>query len=547
MVALVDGLPLERHEVIKGRMWIDDEDDLSSRYKPHQQLHGTGMASLIIRGDLSLDGAPLPRPIYVRPIFVPYEDYNQNVCEKTPDDQLLIDVVHRAVQRIVITAPTVKVVNLSLGNSWQPFYRQLSPLARLLDWLAWKYQILFLVSAGNQGRSIEPALDTTDISKVSNEDMIAKTLEALRCDQVNRRPFSPAEAMNVLTVGAVHADGSTCPNGDRRVDLLRGARLPSPLSTVASGFNRSIKPDILFPGGRQLYSPSPSTALPPQFTVSTSSRPPGVCVAAPGTRPGELNRTVHTRGTSNATALATRTAALIYERLIELRSEPGGDRLTEEYVAVILKALLAHGASWGKAADTIEQVFSATVADWREMLRLKARFLGHGEVDPQRSMFSTDQRVLMLGWDSLEHKGAHDYRVPLPPSLSGKGVKRRLTVSLAWFSPINPWHKNYRTALLWFAPDNELLALEKRDLDAEHSRRGTLQHQVFEGRKVRAFTDGDTLNIKVSCAEAAGSLVGAVQYAIAATLEIAGEVNLPIFDEMRSRIRLKPKIETKTS
>ncbi len=206
-----------------------------------------------------------------------------------------------------------------------------------------------------------------------------------------------------------------------------------------------------------------------------------------------------------------------------------------------------HGASWGKEADTIEQVFGATVTDWREMLRLKGRFLGHGAVDPQRSMFSTDQRVLMLGWDSLKHKGAHDYNVPLPPSLSGKRVKRRLTVSLAWFTPINPWHKDYRTAFLWFTPDNKPLALEKRDLDAEHSRRGTLQHQVFEGRKVRAFTDGDTLNIKVSCAEAAGSLDGAVLYAIAATLEIAEEVNLPIFDEMRSRIRLKPKIETKTS
>ncbi len=108
VVALVDGLPLERHEAIKGRMRIDDEDNHGSHYKPHQQIHGTEMASLIIRGDLSLDGAPLPRPVYVRPIFVPYEDFNKNVGEKTPDDQLLVDVMHRAVLRIDTEAPTVK-------------------------------------------------------------------------------------------------------------------------------------------------------------------------------------------------------------------------------------------------------------------------------------------------------------------------------------------------------------------------------------------------------------------------------------------------------
>ncbi len=547
VVALLDGVPLHRHEILDGRLRIDDQDDHASRYKPYQQLHGTSMASLIVRGDLSAAGDPLPRQVYVRPIFLPHEDFNKNVWEKTPDDSLLVDVVHRAVLRIVSEAPSVRVVNLSLGNNWQPFYRQLSPLARLLDWLAWKYKLPFLVSAGNQGDAIELALDTADLSKVSNDVMIARTLEALRSAQVDRRPFSPAEAMNVLTVGAVHADGSSLINGDRRVDLLRGARLPSPLSTIASGFNRSIKPDVLFPGGRQLYNQSLSTALPPRFTVAPSTRPPGVCVAAPGTRPGEMNRTVHSSGTSNATALATRTAALLYERLLALRAEPGGERLTDDYVAVILKALLAHGASWGKAAETIEQIFGSAVTDWREMLRLKGRFLGHGEVDPQRAMFSTDKRVLMLGWDALADKGAHEYRVPLPPSLSGKAVRRRLTVTLAWFTPINPWHKDYRGALLWFTPDNKSLALEKTDLDAEHSRRGTLQHQVFEGHKVRAFADGDVLSIKVSCAEDAGGMDGLVPYSIAATLEIAENVNLPIFNEMRTRIRLTPKVETKTS
>jgi hypothetical protein len=411
----------------------------------------------------------------------------------------------------------------------------MSPCARLVDWLAWKYQVLFVVSVGNQGDNIELACGTADVEGIPDEELIGHTLTALDKCKMRRRPFSPAEAINVVTVGALHADGSA-PRKDRRVDLLRGARLPTPLGTVASGFNRAVKPDVLFPGGRQLYFPKQMGKVPPEFHIALQTVAPGLCVAAPGERPMELDRTVFSRGSSNATALATRTAALIHERLLSLRGQPGGERLTDEFMGVVLKALLVHGASWGNSAEVLDRVFGGTVTDWRELLRLKCRFLGHGEVDPSRCIFSTDKRVLILGWDRLEAKQGHSYQVPLPPSLSGKGVKRRLTVTLGWFSPVNPKHKDYRRAYLWFGPPDQL-ALEKTDLDSECSRRGTVQHQVFEGAKVRAFADGDTLEVRVSCAKDAGELVDSVPYALAVTLEIADPVNMPIYDEVKTRLR----------
>ena len=227
VIALLDGLPLAHHDALDGgRLVIDDPDNHAALYKPRQQEHGTAMASLIVHGDLSVPGDPLPRPIYVRPIMRPYEDFNKNVEERTPHDRLLVDLIHRAVVGIKGTdtttgaAPTVKVMNLSIGNSWQPFFRDLSPMARLLDWLAWKYKILFIVSVGNQSQPIEPAFTTTDIASLSDVEVRARTLEALHKDQMCRRPFAPAEAMNVLTVGALHADGSRWA-GDQRVDLLR--------------------------------------------------------------------------------------------------------------------------------------------------------------------------------------------------------------------------------------------------------------------------------------------------------------------------------------
>jgi len=549
VVALLDGMPLEHHDLLEGRLRIDDEDDFASRYQSRQQQHGTAMASLIAHGDLSAAGKPISRPIYVRPVLVPHENPDQDVYEKTPDDRLLVDVIHRAVRRIKGSgtepgaARDVKVINLSIGNTWQPFDRQLSPLARLLDWLAWEYKILFIVSVGNQSQGIELAFDTVDISAATEEEMISKTLEAVRKDQVRRRPFSPAEALNVLTVGAIHADASEWKGADRRVDLLKEARVPSPLSTVASGFNRSVKPELLFPGGRQLYMQKYSDQPPPYFSIAASPQAPGLRVASPGIRPMELNRTVYSRGSSNATALATRTSCLIHERLMSLRTEPGGDRITDDYIPVMLKALLAHGASWGEAGEILDRVFGRTASDWRESLRVKSRFLGYGEVDPNRALFSTDQRVVMLGWDSLMCDHAHIYQVPLPPTLSGKKVKRRLAVSLAWISPINPRHKNYRKSFLWFTPEKEPLGLAKKDLDYDSSRRGTLQHQVFEGDRARAFGDGDTISVKVNCVEDAGKLTERIPYAIAITLEIAEPVDIRIFNEVRDRIRLKIEIK----
>ena len=123
---------------------------------------------------------------------------------------LLIDLFHRAIRRMVAgegeeppAAPTVKVVNLSFGNPWQPFDRQFSPLARLLDWLSWKYKLLFLVSSGNQPQDITIPVTEDKWKSLSPEELRDHVLHAMRADQFQRRPFSPAESMNAVTVGGV--------------------------------------------------------------------------------------------------------------------------------------------------------------------------------------------------------------------------------------------------------------------------------------------------------------------------------------------------------
>jgi len=555
VVAVFDGLPLENHALLRDRLLVDDPDGHSARYQPQQQQHGTAMASLIVHGDLCEDGDALPRPVYLRPVFLPSTDFEGNHRENTPDDQLLVDLIHRCVRRLKEAdgdsppiAPSVSIINLSLADPYRPFDRELSPLARLLDWLAWKYQVLFLVSVGNHADPITISATCDDWRSLDRGGLLRAALHGLSGEQAKRRPLSPAEAINVVTVGAVHADSSDIPAGDRRIDLLQGDRLPSPLNSVASGFNRAVKPEILFPGGRQLFhQPIGSTDEGASFAPYFGFRPPGQLVGVPGVRASELDRTAFCRGTSNATALASRCAALVYERLRGLRTEPGGDRLDEQHIAVLIKALIVHGASWGNAAQTVRNVFQNSTTDWREMQRLQARFLGYGEVNAEKSLFCTPQRATMIGWATLGSGEGHVFRLPLPPSLSGSRQRRRLTITLAWISPINPRHKNYRHARLWFYVPEDALGVAKAELDSETSQRGTVEHRVFQGERVKTFIDDETLSMKVNCMEHAGKLTDRVPYALAVTLEVAESLDLPIYNEIRDRIRPIIEIEPEAS
>ena len=57
-VALLDGLPFSNHGALRGRLIIDDPDDLEKHYPVIKRQHGTEMASLIIYGDLNEPDAP---------------------------------------------------------------------------------------------------------------------------------------------------------------------------------------------------------------------------------------------------------------------------------------------------------------------------------------------------------------------------------------------------------------------------------------------------------------------------------------------------------
>ena len=91
----------------------------------------------------------------------------------------------------------------------------MSPWGRLLDYLAERFGILFVVSAGNIFGPLPVSAFTgkTELEAATMADRQKAILNALDSQRSQRTLLSPAEALNVITVGAWYEDAVGGLNG----------------------------------------------------------------------------------------------------------------------------------------------------------------------------------------------------------------------------------------------------------------------------------------------------------------------------------------------
>lgn len=550
IAALLDGIPVQGHERLDGRLSVDDPDGIEGQSILRRRVHGTAMASLILHGDIHAGEPPLTRPLYVRPImFAPAAG-----PEQTSGDRLLIDTIHRAILRMKgsagdeAAATTVFLVNLSMGDMRRPFTRLMSPLARLLDYLSEQYGILFLVSAGNVTDPIHlPDFDTWAAFEAAlPEERERAVLTALRRVQHQRTLLSPGESLNAITVGAQHHDRvDPRPSVPGAVDPLDDHELPNASSALGLGYRRSIKPEIYLPGGREHLRASRSGG-----GVEAGFRSPqrlfGLRAAAPDTTgQGLLNKTALSDGTSSATALATRAAHRIFDALMDREGGSLHADMPPEFYAVVVKALLVHRARWNGKVELLKEVCGP--ADPRQSqarTENACRFVGFGIPDTAEALECASNRATLVGYGALAPKQAHEYRIPLPWALESVTDPRAMTISLAWFSPVKPGHQRYRCVRLEASPDSpeRALGVARRGVlqpIANMVQRGTMFHARYEGTAAVPFIDDGHLSMKVICKDDAGGVEEAIRYGVAVTIE--SETLIPIYEQIEQRLRVAPR------
>ncbi|WIF95100.1 S8 family peptidase [Caminicella sporogenes] len=538
IVAIFDGFPMQNHVLLSNRLIIDDPDNWESEYTVRDRFHGTAMSSLVIHGDLNNDKSPLDRKVYFRPILKPFRDFNDNLRESVPDDIMIVDLIHTAVKRMFEgdgnsgpTAPTVKIINLSFGDPARQFVNVISPLARLLDWLSYKYKVLFVVSAGNHNTSgIDTGVSFLEFKRLSIEEREKLLLRKIEQNSRNTRLLSPAESINSLTVGAIFKDYAEMNENDRFIIPYRNP-LPSPISAIGLGYNRSIKPDIFYNGGRKYLSEVYGSSN--MRWINSYTTQPGCLVASPGTG-DERTCMAYTFGTSDAAAQITHEGAKCYSVLEGIFTNQTGNKIPSEYAAVLLKSMLVHGAAWNKEAEIIADALG--VSEKRVF-----KWLGNGVPDVTRVMECTKNRVTLIGYGSLEKDKAHVYYLPIPFDFSSGRYFRKLTVTLSYFTPIAPTRQKYRSAQVWFSIENKELTPNRVNTDDKSVKRGTVQHEIFTGDRAIAWDPNDSITIKVNCKDDAEKHFAPIDYGLIVSFEIAEEItesfDIDVYSKVLTKIR----------
>ena len=549
VVALLDGVPVQRHRLLDGRIVIDDPDGLEDISVVAERVHGTGMASLILHGDLDHREPPLSRRIHVHPVlYAPGPPFPERFHPR----RLLIDTMYRAIRRmkegegdVPPTAPDVFLVNLSLGDGRRPYAGQISPWARLLDYLAHRYDMLFLVSAGNVRDPLPvPGYTSSTFEDAPLNERQTAVLRGLEMERTQRTLLSPAEAMNVVTVGGRHHEVND-PGSDMGAGLLspyESDSLPNISSAMGLGHRRTVKPDILMPGGRERVIPLPSNG---KLGIKPGPAGPGFGIeaAAPDSA-GNLGRVSRQGGTSVATALATRSAHRIFDALADIENGAILSDAHPKYRAAVVRALLLHRSRWDDAvAAELRQLYGPH-GRGQHVARDDnvARVLGFGIPHLEEAMTCSAERATLIGYGDIRSGRAATCHLPLPPCLARVETPRAVTVTVAWFSPVNVRSLAYRLAKLEVKGEfADKLGTDRARVQPSHvaAPRGTLFQERYEGERAVEFLDGENVSVRIVCREQAGRLDEPIHYGMAVTVE-AGE-GVPIYEQIRDRLAIRTR------
>ncbi|WP_316232896.1 S8 family peptidase [Bradyrhizobium sp. SZCCHNPS2010] len=561
IVAIFDGVPVANHPYLAGRVMVDDPDGLVPR-SVGSRSHGTAMASLVIYGDLAENGELVRRPVYLRPFLVDTDNFPGAENERTVPERMLVDDLVRAVRRLRVgdevgdaQAPSVVAVNLSFGIPDLVFDGSMSPVARCLDWLAWEYGVLFVVSAGNATDPLVVSTVADDVTFVEAPVGVRTeaVLAGLRDVQNAQRLLSPAEAMNALTIGAMHADAiAAAPNVGQSYDPFPEGKLPCVVSRMGLGYRGSAKPDLVAPGGRLRVHLRRA-----EWPVSLNrgirpSRLGGLRVAGDGD-PALGPQLSWSGATSGAAALTTHAIHKIHEALEDAYGE-GFTGLPDAHRALVLKALVVHGSKRPNGGlELVERVFGR--GEERHHSKKKAdvaRLFGFGELDLDSSAACAYSRATAWSVGEVRADRGVVFALPLPQGLIGQAVPKSITATVCWFSPIAPGRQGYRAVRLVIDEREQgfgqlIASLGTRagsnQLDPNGTGKGTVFHRKWEGNRAANFQVGNRLEMKVSrMPDNYTDLPEVVPFALAVTIET--EAAIPIYEEVLASLAvgLRPRL-----
>jgi len=361
--------------------------------------HGTAVAGITIYSDI---GESISNRTFVPGARL----FSARVTDENNEydtEELLEHQLEEAVEYFLENYPSIKVVNVSLGDE-RLVYSDGSHqfrFAAAIDEIAYKYrdqEIVFVISSGNFWPQ-----------NLSDEEILQKYPSYLLEDN-NSRIIDPATAAIPLTVGGIaYGNGNVSGednNTDRPIAGVRG--WPFPFTRTGWGTDGAIKPDVVdFAGDGKFIRGRIPDDTPQNAGVPTTSKnfaPPE----------GRLFRTV--MGTSFAAPKVANLAARLYRDFPNASSN-------------MIRTLIANSSRI--PSDRPDCLSDKDVCD-EEILRL----YGYGQPDFERARWSEENRVLLLADDSIELDTFQLFTFPsLPQEFLTERGKGHISISMAYDPP----------------------------------------------------------------------------------------------------------------
>ena len=173
--------------------------------------------------------------------------------------------------------------------------------------------------------------------------------------------------------------------------------------------------------------------------------------------------------------------------------------------------------------------------------------MGYGEPDVERVKECTKEQVTLIGFGDIAQDKAFIYSIPIPIEFHEKSLKRKLTVTLAYLSPIHPSSIKYREKQVWVTINNgNSLIGSRAEYDYHAVQRGTLQHEIFENNSIEVWDIDESIELKINCRGCASenNPEMLIPYALFATFEMAPDCGVDVYQKVVTKVQTKNAIKT---
>ncbi|MDP8831524.1 S8 family peptidase, partial [Serratia marcescens] len=401
--------PLLRSAIAESASFIAGEDEYDSCG------HGTAVAGIALYGDLeACDASNFWQPslwLFNGKVLNAAGEFDTTTIETT---------LTQAVEHFVELG--CRIFNLSLGNANAPYDgKHIRGIAYVLDTLARRYDILFVVSAGNFNGNDDPPVPQNSWRDEYPDYLIHNTSVII----------DPAPALNVLTVGSYARHNATF-NAQIRPDEIShlspaAEYQPSPFTRHGPSVKGAFKPEVVAHGGN----------------FAASMRRDGGQWKAHARGLGVLSCHHQFQGSTFFSEQSGTSFSAPYITYL-------AGRLLNEYPdmsANMLRAMLVNHAT---LTSQMKDTFSEQVGnDYRSSASTRNRdvvrdVVGYGLVD-EDSLYRSSEEVVVMRCEEQIADDAHQFfELPLPASfLRRQRATRELHITLAYTPAVRTTRLDY--------------------------------------------------------------------------------------------------------